>query len=65
MNTPHRANGNQNGNQTQNHVKVSGNTLVSFRIKNTNQVIQHKLPNEIVDVLVTLTFCSLTVNPPI
>ncbi len=56
-NTPHIANGSQNGNQTQNQVNVSGKTLVNFKIKKTNQVNQHKLPNEIVDVPVTLIFC--------
>ena len=51
--TPVNANGNQNGNRTQNQVNVLGKTLVNFKIKNTNQVNQHKLPNEILAELLT------------
>ena len=65
MMAPNNANGNQNGNHTQNQVKVSGNTLVSFKIKNTNQVIQQSVPNGIVALDVTTTFCSLIKSPPI
>ena len=66
MTAPNNANGNQNGNHTQNHVKVAGRTLVSFKIKNTNQVIQHNVPNGIVALDETVTFCCvLTSSPPI
>ena len=54
---PNNANGNQKGNQTQNQVNDAGNTLVSFKIKNTNQTIQHKVPNGIVALVLTVTFC--------
>ncbi len=53
---PNNANGNQKGNQTQNHVNDAGNTLVSFKIKNTNQVIQHKVPNGSVTLELTVIF---------
>ena len=54
---PNNANGSQKGNQTQNHENDAGNTLVHFKIKNTNHVIQHKVPSGIVALVLTVTFC--------
>lgn len=56
---PIKANGNQNGNHTQNQVKVSGNTFVAFKIKKTSHVIQHKLSNENVDIVILCLFCII------